>query len=139
MSTPLTMGMCRVKVSGHLPDWCSHVGQEGRGFITIEHVLVRRNTSYAPAGRFLRTSNISVPDANGNPTFIGYDAAVCLQLFEPWMLEIYNCTTNLPSSIRLVEYGNATQHIGAGERRKGPPLTKPNVSRLLNSSNLSNV
>ena len=141
MSTPLSMGMYHVKVCGRLRFLIGVlvVGQEGRGFITIEHVLVRLNTSYAPAGKFLRTSNISVPDASGNPTFIGYDAAVCLQLFEPWLVEMYNSTTSLPSSTRLIEYGNVTQQSGPGERRKGPPLTNPNVSRQLNSSNLSDV
>jgi hypothetical protein len=141
MSTPLSLGMYCVTVSGYLPDWCSHVGpsQEGHGFITIEHVLVRLNTSYTPAGKFLQTSDISIPDKNGKPSFIGYDAAVCLQLFEPWILEMYNSTTSLPHSIQLVEYGNMTQQLGPGEKRKGPPLTKPNVSRQLNSSKLSDV
>jgi hypothetical protein len=139
ISTPLTMGMYRVTVSGHLPDQYSHVGQEGTGFITIEHVLVRLNTSYAPAGKFLRTSDISVPDKNGAPSFIGYDAAVCLQLFQPWILETYNSTIGLPISVRLVEPWNIVRDMNTRERRKGPPLTETNVSRQLNSSKLSDV
>ena len=130
MSSPLTMAVHHVAVSasGHLPNQCSHVGQEGWGFITFEHVLVRLNTSYAPAGKFLQTSNISILDKNGKPSFIGYNAAVCLQLFESWILETYNSTTSLPSSIWLVWYGNMTQQLGPEEKRKGRPLTKSNVA-----------
>jgi hypothetical protein len=142
MSNPLTMGIYRVTVSGRFPDRYSHVGQEGTGFITVEHVLVRLNTSYAPAGKFLRTSDSSVPDKDGIPSFIGYDAAVCLQLFEPWILETYNSTIGLPSSIRLVGPGNIVQDMNTQqlrEKRKGPPLTEPSVSRQLNSSKLRDV
>jgi len=142
-STPLTtMGIYRFTLSGCLPDRYSHVGSEGTGFITIEHVLVRLNTSYAPAGNFLRTSDSSVPDKDGKPSFIGYDAAVCLQLFEPWILETYNSTIGLPSSVRLVGHGNIVRDMNTQqlrEKRKGLLLTEPNISRRLNSSKLRDV
>jgi hypothetical protein len=141
-SAPLTMGTYRVAGPGCFTDRHSHVGQEGTGFTTVELVLVRLNTSYTPAGKFSRLSNDSVPDKNGNPSFIGYDAAVCLQLFEPWILETYNSTTGLPSSIRLVESGAIVKDMNTQqlrEKRRGPALTDPNVSRQLNSSKLLRV
>jgi hypothetical protein len=53
--------------------------------VTVENILVRLNTTYAPNGTFSTTGS-SIPDQNGTTTFIGYDAAVCLELYEPWIL-----------------------------------------------------
>jgi len=117
-------------------------GEEGTGWITIEHVLVRLNTSYTPNGKFQLYSDLSVPDEDGNPTRIGYDAAVCLQLIEPWILETYNNTVGLPNSIRLVEPGNIVRDKDTEtlkEKRIGSRLTDPSVNRQLTSSKLADV
>ncbi|KAG5651676.1 hypothetical protein H0H81_007837 [Sphagnurus paluster] len=121
------------------------LGQDGKGWVSIEEVFVRLNTTYAPNGTFARLSNDSVPDQYGNATYIGYDAAVCVELFEPWVLEVYNSTTGAPVSMRLVEQGGVVQSRppapGVEEQLSGPPLsiTDTNVIRQLDSSNLANV
>ncbi|GLB33262.1 hypothetical protein LshimejAT787_0101460 [Lyophyllum shimeji] len=117
-------------------------GEDGNGWVSIEEVLVRLNTTYTPKGKFPRKSDVSVPDKNGGPTWIGYDAAVCVQLFEPWVLEVFNSTTGLPSSMKIVEKGNEIRSMDTAqtqEKLAGWPVTDPDVNRQLNSSRLADV
>lgn len=100
------------------------LGDEGVGWISIEWVLVRLNTTYSPNGSFAAYSTESVLDANGTETRIGYDAAVCLELYEPYVVETYNSTTGLPLS---------------EEKRTGKAVTGSNVKRQLNSTRLQDV
>ena len=75
-----------------------------QGWTTVETVLIRLNTSFTPSGRFpVYYSNASLPDANGVATRIGYDAAVCVQKYEPWIIEAYNTSVGSPSALRIVE------------------------------------
>ena len=84
------------------------------GWTTVETVLIRLNTSYTPSGVFPVYSNGSVPDANGVETRIGYDAAVCVEKYEPWVTEVYNSTVGSPTTLRIVEKsdGNASPPSG---------------------------
>ena len=114
----------------------NRTGADGKGWISLEHILIRLNTTYTPNGTFPVLSAQSIPDTvTGNPTYIGYDAVVCLQLFEPWVVEMYNSTTG-PSTFRITgkAAGIDTEKGGRliGERVEG-------VSRELNSSLLWNV
>lgn len=111
-------------------------GQDGKGWISLEQVLVRLNTTYAPNGIFPVLGAQNLPDATGEPTHIGYDAVVCLQLFEPWVVEVYNSTTG-PSTVRMVERGNAARSMNAGEKMIGAEIG--GVTRELNSSRLFDV
>jgi hypothetical protein len=77
-------------------------------------------------------SEQSVPDKNGQPSRIGYDAAVCVELFEPWVVETYNATTGLPSSLGIVEKGNVVRDKRDNEKRDGSTLRE--VQRELNST-----
>lgn len=116
-------------------------GEDGRGWASIEHVLVRLNTTYTPHGKFPQFSD-SVPDNNGAPTFVGHDAAVCLELFEPWIVEVYNSTTGFPRSLELIGPGSEILDVNTQrltERRIRPPLADPNLTRQLNSSKMANV
>ncbi|KAG6883889.1 hypothetical protein C0992_007533 [Termitomyces sp. T32_za158] len=120
------------------------MGQDGNGWISIEEVLVRLNTSYTPDGTFARKSDQSIPDAQGNPTWIGYDAAVCVELFEPWVVEVYNSTAGLPMTLRVVEQGNVVRSqdtMKEQEQLVGLPLslTNSNAHEKLNSSNLADI
>ena len=110
-------------------------GADGKGWISLEHVLIRLNTTYTPNGTFPILSAQSFPNAAGKPTYIGYDAVVCLQLFEPWVVEVYNSTTG-PSTVRIIgkEAGNNTEK---GERLVGERIG--GVSRELNSTGRWNV
>jgi hypothetical protein len=106
-------------------------GKDGNGWVTIEHVLIRLNTSYTPNGQFVRYGD-PVYDPLGNPSSIGYDAAVCLELYEPWVLETYNTSTGLPNSVRIVSKNNEITDAISGERNTGTPLA--GVNRKLNST-----
>ncbi|KAG5639156.1 hypothetical protein H0H81_006415 [Sphagnurus paluster] len=115
-------------------------GEDFNGWVTIEQVLVRLNTTYTPEGRFARLSDSNLPDQFGNPTWYGYDAAVCVQLFEPWVLEVYNSTTGLPASLRIVEQGSIVRSAQVDyEKLFGTPMVDNDVSKELNSSKLEDV
>ncbi|KAJ7929139.1 hypothetical protein B0H13DRAFT_2248169 [Mycena leptocephala] len=118
------------------------MGADGNGFVSIETLLVRLNTTYTPNGKFLTHSDLAVPDASGQSTFIGLDAAVCLELYEPWVLETYNNSVGVPTTIRIVNKGNTVIDENTPEFKEvniGPPLTDPTLKRHLNSTNLSLV
>ncbi|KAF8811878.1 hypothetical protein BYT27DRAFT_7088549 [Phlegmacium glaucopus] len=115
-------------------------GDDGTGFMTVENVLVRLNTSFAPNGSFSVTGPNSVPDQNGKPTFIGYDAAVCVELYEPWILEVYHSSAGLPNSLRIVDKAAIVKDdVGVREALIGDRLTDPAVKRQLNSTGLGAV
>lgn len=129
--------------------------QEGQGWISIEQVVVRMNTTYAPNGTFpIVLRDLSVPGVDGSPasigydvlnvrdvdgssTSIGYDVAVCLQLFEPWIVDVYNGTAGLPAAMSLVGPGSVVQSVEQTEKQFGPTIN--DVIRQLNSSRLQDV
>ncbi|KAK0467718.1 uncharacterized protein EV420DRAFT_1742822 [Desarmillaria tabescens] len=119
------------------------MGDEGFGWISIEWVLVRLNTTYSPSGTFATYSDESVLDANGTETRIGYDAAVCLELYEPYIVETYNSTTGVPSSTGIISQSKEIMDSSAQgapeEKRTGNAVTGPNVKRQLNSTELKDV
>lgn len=111
-------------------------GEDGAGFVTLENIFVRLNTTFAPEGSFSRLGDVSIPDVNGAPTFIGFDAAVCLELYEPWVVELYNSSVAYPNSLRIVDKAAAmTTH----QRAEKTLATDPSVERQLLSSNYPTV
>ncbi|KAF7301272.1 hypothetical protein MIND_00692000 [Mycena indigotica] len=114
-------------------------GEDGAGFASIETLLVRLNTTYAPQGTFLTHSEVAVPDVHGANTFIGYDSAVCLELYEPYVLDTYNSTAGFPASMRIVNKGNAVVDVINREKNTQQPLRDPTLKRELLSSNLRPV
>ncbi|KAJ7727961.1 hypothetical protein B0H16DRAFT_1894321 [Mycena metata] len=118
------------------------MGADGNGFVSIEILLVRLNTTNTPNGTFLTHSDIPVPDITGKNTFIGYDAAVCLELYEPWVLETYNNSIGVPITTRIVNKGNTILNANTTQFKEiniAPPLRDPTLKRYLNSSNLATV
>ena len=109
-------------------------GQDGKGFITLENILVRLNTSFAPNGTFGIKGN-STPDKDGFATFIGYDAAVCLELYEPWVLEVFNSSVGFPISMRIVDKAAEIKDMNT-EKISGKMISYPLVKRELNSTNM---
>jgi hypothetical protein len=91
-----------------------------QGWTTVETVLIRLNTSFTPSGRFPVYSNTSLPDANGVETRIGYDAAVCVQKYEPWFIEAYNTSIGSPTLLRIVEKCYSNTSLPSGHIRGGP-------------------
>lgn len=93
-------------------------------------MLIRLNTSYTPSGRFPVYSNESIPDANGMETRIGYDVAVCVERYDPWIIEAYNTSVGSPTTLRIVEqaYGNTSLPSG---KIQGDPIQN---TRYLNTT-----
>ena len=88
---------------------------------------------FRPFGQFPVFSGVPEVDAGGRETRIGYDAAACVELYEPWVIEVfYNSDLGLVATVRIVERANSIksvlgeQNIGFG--RKG------GVPRVLNST-----
>ncbi|KAK0216238.1 hypothetical protein IW262DRAFT_1449725 [Armillaria fumosa] len=116
------------------------MGEEGFGWISIEWVLVRLNTTYALNGTFATHSDEYMLDENGKETWIGYDAAVCLELYEPYIVETYNSTTGVPLSTGIISQNKEiTTDSSVEEKRAGNPVTGSNVKRQLNSTGLKDV
>ncbi len=104
--------------------------------------MVRLNTTYAPNGTFGTYSDEIILDVNAQETRIGYDAAVCLELFEAYILETYNSTVGLPSTVGIIGRNatvmNAPTEDGALEKKKGSSLPD-GVKTQLNSTGLAGV
>ncbi|KAF9033113.1 hypothetical protein BJ165DRAFT_758466 [Panaeolus papilionaceus] len=130
-------------VSNNVKSTNVSLGHDGRGFVTIENVLIRLNNSYAPHSTFAHRDRDTIPDADGNPTFIGFDAAVCLQLYEPWILDVYNSSTGPPTTMRIRQkvdldnWKNTLWESSSSARLKGNRIVDPSVKRFLNSSGYS--
>ena len=93
---------------------------DDQAWTTVEIVLLQLNLDYTPSGRFPLYTNDSVrPD---NPR-AGYDAAVCVQRYEPWIVETYNTSSALPSTLRVVEKGNGSNSSSPSGNIRGAPIT----------------
>ena len=106
----------------------------------MEHILVRLNDTFAPNGTFGVKGSHTL-DATGTNTSIGYDAAVCLELYEPWIVEVYNSSTSSPISTRIVDkasfvsnYDVDPRHEDDQQRFKGRRTVGPLVRTSLNST-----
>ena len=89
---------------------------------TIETVLIRLVIDFEPWGTFPVLSK-------GTPGWeMGYDAAVCVQKYEPWIIEAYNVSFASPSILRIVEKWNGSTSSPSG-RIRGTPIAS---TRYLN-------
>jgi len=102
-----------------------------QGWTTVETVLIRLNTSFTPSGRFPVYSNESLPDANGVESRIGYDAAVCVEKYEPWIIEAYNTSIGSPTALRIVERGDGSTSLLPSGNIRGSPIAN---TRYLNTT-----
>lgn len=104
-------------------------------------MLIRINTTYAPNGSF-PLFGAELPDVNDKPTFIGYDAAVCIEAYEPWIVEAYNATGIAPTLTRVVSKGanvpDKDDSRSEGKRNQRLSAEDVNVSRSINSTGKSN-
>ena len=94
-------------------------------WMTIETVLLRFSSDYAPSGRFPVYMNSSV-----DGRWMGYDAAVCVRKYEPWIIETYNGTIVSPSALRVIGKGNDSSPLLPSGEIQGDPIT--NTTRYLN-------
>lgn len=70
-------------------------------------------------------------------THIGYDAAVCLELFEPWIVDVYNSSVGVVNSIRLLSQTDEVADVLGKEALEGRKLSdESSLARKLNSSHI---
>jgi len=104
-------------------------GESGNGWVWIETVLVRLNHGYAP--------NATFPVWSADPTIdspefsIGYDVVVCVEMYEPWIVQIYNSSLGVPTTMAIVGK-SATTDFETDDGNRGPHLDT--YTRVLNST-----
>ncbi|CAE6481730.1 unnamed protein product [Rhizoctonia solani] len=95
-------------------------GDAGNGWTMLEIVLVRLNETYTPMGQFPQY----VPGGDAaTRTRIGLDAALCVSEISAHMLDSYNNTAGLPTTLGYLYDGAAFNTTGKkmeGEWLKGP-------------------
>jgi len=96
---------------------------------TIEIVLIRIDTGWVANGTFPVYSEVKKWHT------VGFDAAVCVQKYEPWVIEAYNTSAASPSILRIVEKGNGNTSSPSGNIR-GPPIEN---TRYLNTSGVGSA
>ena len=106
-------------------------GEGGNGWIGTEIALVRLNTSYTPNGKFPVYSNTTIVDASGFNSRIGYDAVVCVELYEPYVMETYNSSLSVPRTESIAGLDGSTD-FESSARNKGPHYG--GYTRALNST-----
>jgi len=103
----------------------------GTGWVGVETVLVRLNNSYAPNASFPVWSTHPIEDASGFSSRIGYDAVVCAEMYEPWIVQIYNSSLGVPTTMAIVGK-SATTDFETDDGNRGPRLDS--YTRALNST-----
>src|ERR1700735_3805973 len=78
-----------------------NMSDQSQAWTTVETGLIRLNNSYTPQGTF-PVYGSPIPDINGAETRVGYDAVVCVQRYESWIVETYNSSIGSPTALRLV-------------------------------------
>jgi len=107
------------------------MGEAGNGWVGTEIVLVRLNNSYTPNAKFPVYGETSAVDASGFNSRIGYDAVVCVEVYEPWIVEIYNSSLGVPTTGGIISKSPSTD-FEADRRNRGPHLNS--YTRALNST-----
>jgi len=106
------------------------------GWTTVEAAILQLNTSLTPSGHFPVYLNKSSSDASGMETRIGYDAAVCVHKYEPWIIETYNTSTGSSSALQIVEKGDGSTSLLPSGNIRGARIT---TNRYLNTTGKDSV
>ena len=93
---------------------------------TIETVLLRFSSDYAPSGRFPVYLNNSLDER-----WMGYDAAVCVRKYEPWIIETYNASITSPTALRVIGKGSDSTPLVPSGNIQGDSITN---ARYLNTT-----
>jgi len=92
-----------------------------QGWTTVETAFIQLDTGYTPFGRFPGYWDRPVP--NQADVKVGYDAAVCVQRYEPWIVEAYNSSTGSSFALRIVGKGDGSTSLSPGGNLQGAPIT----------------
>jgi hypothetical protein len=106
-------------------------GKAGEGWFGVETALVRLNNSYTPNASFPVWSADAIVDASGFSSRIGYDAVVCVERVEPWIVQIYNSSLGVPTTMNIVSKSASTD-FETDYGKKGSHLDS--YTRALNST-----
>jgi len=102
---------------------------DNEGWTIVETVLIRiRPVSKDPG----IVSHFPVHSVKSDPFgryTVGYDAAVCVLGYEPWIIETYNTSITSPSILRIVGKGNGSTPIWPNGNIQGDPIAN---TRYLN-------
>jgi len=105
--------------------------ETGIGWVEIETVLIRLDSGYVPNASF-PVWTVSPPPAGYNlDVHIGYDAAVCVEVYEPWVVQIYNSSLGVPTTMNIVGKSASTD-FETDDGNRGPRLDS--FTRVLNST-----
>ena len=108
----------------------THIGSSGSGWLTFDVFIFRILTSLAPhtsasiftTPAFPVVRNLSSTNAFFPSVPVGHDAMACLQVIEPWIVEVAN-TGRAVSMSGVVQRGGDVSSVGVGKKRdklKGP-------------------
>ena len=103
-----------------------------QGWTSVETVLIRFDTRFTPSGRFPVHFNKTEPGESGLITRIGYDAAVCVQKYEPWITETYNTSTGSASALKIIGGGNNSTLQSPDGKIRGDRIS--DITRDLNTT-----
>lgn len=106
-------------------------GESGNGWVGTETVLVRLNNSYTHTASFPVWNTEAIVDASGFSSRVGYDAVVCVEMYEPWIVEIYNSSLGVPTTTAIISKSASTD-FEADRGNEGPHLGS--YTRALNST-----
>ena len=101
--------------------------ESGNGWFGTETVLVRLDNINAPNATF----PVWGAGPGGPTSRIGYDAAVCVEMCEPWIVQIYNSSLGVPTTMTIVNK-SATTDFETDDGNRGPHLDS--YTRVLNST-----
>ncbi|KAG9123575.1 hypothetical protein FRC07_014680 [Ceratobasidium sp. 392] len=77
-------------------------GSDGSGWLQVDIVLVRLHSAYAPNSTF---GLYAYSDQDYLSSPVGYDAAMCVEEFKPYIVDAYNNTAGSPTTLGLVHRG----------------------------------
>ena len=100
-------------------------GDQGR--TTVETVFIQLDTEFTPSGRFPLYRNGTLP--NEKKARVGYDAAVCVEKYEPWVIEAYNTSTGSSFALRVIGKGDGSTSL--------PPSGNIQGARIANTRRLN--
>ncbi|CAD6981850.1 unnamed protein product, partial [Tilletia controversa] len=70
----------------------SDAGSAGRGWVSLEVIMIRLNQTLAgPGAQFGMVANVS--DQEGRFGNVGFDIGVCVERFDPYVVEVYQGLT----------------------------------------------
>jgi len=97
----------------------------GNGWFEIETVLVRLDE------RFVDNASFPVWEVDELSHRIGHDAVVCVEVCEPWIVQVYNSSLGVPTTMAIVGKSASTD-FETDHGNRGPHLDS--YTRALNYS-----